>query len=38
MNGRAVRRSHGLEGGRGPDVAEYAVYSDAFASRNRYCP
>ena len=38
MNECAVRRGHGLEGGREPDVAECAVYSDSFASRSRYFP
>ena len=38
MNERAVRRGRGLEGGRDPDVVECAVYSDSFASRNRYFP
>ena len=38
MNGCAVRRGHGLEGGREPDAAGRAVHQDSFASRSRYFP
>ena len=38
MNGRTVRRGRGLEGGREPGAADWAVHSDSVASRSRYSP